>query len=127
MNNYNISFDDIFSKSYFKISQQKNILKAIRILIPDFEPAYATLNRNYRCKLVEKIQMASSCESPAKGILTIKQLKDLLETQLQTELKIETQIPSIKVCKENINTNLVRYYYAIFYCLIFQIYINFYT
>ncbi|XP_033195619.2 mitochondrial RNA polymerase isoform X1 [Bombus vancouverensis nearcticus] len=106
MNNYNISFDDIFSKSYFKISQQKNILKAIRILIPDFEPAYATLNRNYRCKLVEKIQMASSCESPAKGILTIKQLKDLLETQLQTELKIETQIPSIKVCKENINTNL---------------------
>lgn len=127
MNNYNISFDDIFSKSYFKISQQKNILKAIRILMPDFEPAYTTLNRNYRCKLLGEIPIASSCESPTKGILTIKELKNLFKTQLQTELAIETQIPSIKAHKEDINTNVVKYYYAIFYCLIFQIYINFYT
>lgn len=127
MKNYNISFNDIFSKSYFKIDQQENILKAIRILMPDFEPAYTTLNRNYRCKLVEEITMESNYESPAKGLLTIKELKNLLETQLQSELAIETEIPSIKPCKENISTDLVRYYYAIFYCLIFQIYINFYT
>lgn len=127
MNNYNISFDDIFSKSYYKIDQQENILKAIRILMPDFEPAYTTLNRNYRCKLVGEIPMESNYESPAKGLLTIEELKDLLETQLQTELAIETQISSIKPCEENINSDMVRYYYAIFYCLIFQIYINFYT
>lgn len=109
MNNYNISFDDIFSKSYFKIAQQENILKAIRILMPDFEPAYSTtLNRNYRCKLVGEILMESNYESPAKGLLTIKELKGLLETQLQTELAIETQIPSIEPRKENINTDMVR-------------------
>ncbi|XP_050594187.1 DNA-directed RNA polymerase, mitochondrial isoform X1 [Bombus affinis] len=106
MKNYNISFNDIFSKSYFKIDQQENILKAIRILMPDFEPAYTTLNRNYRCKLVEEITMESNYESPAKGLLTIKELKNLLETQLQSELAIETEIPSIKPCKENISTDL---------------------
>lgn len=106
MNTYNISFDDIFSKSYFTIDQGENILKAIRILIPDFEPAYTTLNRNYRCKLIGEIPMESNYESPAKGLFTIEELKDLLEIQFQNELAIETQIPSIKSCEENINTDL---------------------
>ncbi|XP_043592870.1 DNA-directed RNA polymerase, mitochondrial isoform X1 [Bombus pyrosoma] len=106
MNTYNISFDDIFSKSYFTIDQGENILKAIRILIPDFEPAYTTLNRNYRCKLMREIPMESNYESPAKGLFTIEELKDLLEIQFQNELAIKTQIPSIKSCKENINTDV---------------------
>ncbi|XP_060819906.1 DNA-directed RNA polymerase, mitochondrial isoform X2 [Bombus pascuorum] len=107
MNNYNISFDDIFSHTpYFKIDQQENILKAIRILMPNFEPAYTTLNRNYKCKLIRQIPMKSNYESPAKELFTIEELKDLFKTQLQTELAIETQIPSIESCKENRNTSL---------------------
>ncbi|XP_071857685.1 mitochondrial RNA polymerase isoform X2 [Bombus fervidus] len=107
MNNYNISFDDIFNhKPYFKIDQQENILKAIRILMPNFEPAYTTLNRNYECKLIRKILMESNYESPAKGLFTIEELKDLFKTQLEAELAIEIEIPSIETCKENRNISL---------------------
>ncbi|XP_031771738.1 DNA-directed RNA polymerase, mitochondrial [Apis florea] len=97
MNNYNISFDDIINKSYFKNDQQENVLKAIRILIPNFKPSSINIDTMYNCKLLNQIPMSNNYESPVKELLTKEELKDLLKIQLQNELAIEIQIPSIKL------------------------------
>lgn len=101
MNSYNISFNDVIVKSSFKYEQQENVLKTIRVLVPNFEPSYPELNTKYMCKLLKEIPMKSNYESPAKELLTFKELQDLTKTQLQNECTIEVQIPSI--CNESKN------------------------
>lgn len=123
MDNYNISFNDIINKSYFKNDQQENVLKAINILMPNFKPSFINIDTTYNCNFLNQIPMSNNYESPVKELLTNKELKNLLKTQFQNELAIEVQIPSIKINEKNINTDIVRYYCIIFYYLIFQIYL----
>lgn len=120
MNNYNISFDDIINKSYFTNDQQENVLKTIRILIPNFKPSSINIDTIYNCKLLNQIPMSNNYESPTKELLTNEELKDFLKIQFQNELAIEVQIPSIKLNEKN-DIDIVRYYCVIFYYLIFQI------
>ncbi|XP_076753141.1 mitochondrial RNA polymerase [Xylocopa sonorina] len=96
MNNYNISLNDIFNKSHFKNDQQEHVLNVIRTLLPDFEPVHSKLNTEYNCKLLKEVPNYSNYESPVKGLLTMEELKNLLKIQLQNELNIEAQIPSIE-------------------------------
>lgn len=123
MDNYNISFNDIINKSYFKNDQQENVLKAINILMPNFKPSFINIDTTYNCNFLNQIPMSNNYESPVKELLTNKELKNLLKKQFQNELAIEVQIPSIKINEKNINTDIVRYYCIIFYYLIFQIYL----
>lgn len=123
MDNYNISFNDIINKSYFKNDQQENVLKAINILMPNFKPSFINIDTTYNCNFLNQIPMSNNYESPVKELLTNKELKNLLKTQFQNELAIEVQIPSIKINEKNINTDIVRCYCIIFYYLIFQIYL----
>lgn len=123
MNNYNISFSDIINKSYFKNDQQENVLKAISILIPNFNHSFINIDTTYNCNFLNQIPMSNNYESPAKNLLTNKELKELLKIQLENELAIEVQIPSIKVNEKNINIDIVRCYCIILYYLIFQIYL----
>lgn len=123
MDNYNISFNDIINKSYFKNDQQENVLKAINILMPNFKPSFINIDTTYNCNFLNQIPMSNNYESPVKELLTNKELKNLLKKQFQNELAIEVQIPSIKINEKNINTDIVRCYCIIFYYLIFQIYL----
>lgn len=108
MNNYNISFSDIINKSYFKNDQQENVLKAISILIPNFNHSFINIDTTYNCNFLNQIPMSNNYESPAKNLLTNKELKELLKIQLENELAIEVQIPSIKVNEKNINTDIKK-------------------
>ncbi|PBC25264.1 DNA-directed RNA polymerase [Apis cerana cerana] len=106
MDNYNISFNDIINKSYFKNDQQENVLKAINILMPNFKPSFINIDTTYNCNFLNQIPMSNNYESPVKELLTNKELKNLLKKQFQNELAIEVQIPSIKINEKNINTDI---------------------
>ncbi|CAL7943645.1 unnamed protein product [Xylocopa violacea] len=108
MNNYNISFNDIFNKSHFKNDQKKHVLNVIRTVLPNFEPVYSDLNTNYECKLLKDMPRNSTYESPVKGLLTVEKLNNLLKNQLQNELAIEVQIPSIATCNNNRKTSVSK-------------------
>ena len=125
MNDYNVSFNDIFNKSYFTTDQEKNILKVIRILMPDFKLSHTTLDINYKCRILKNNLTGNNYESPVEGLLTMEELKHCFKIQLQTELAFEVEIPSIKLCDKNIKTSSVRLYNI----LLFNIsnYINFYN
>ncbi|XP_026669448.1 DNA-directed RNA polymerase, mitochondrial, partial [Ceratina calcarata] len=101
MNNYNISFNDIIIKSFFKIEQQENVLKTISMLQPNFKPSYPELSTKYMCKILRQAPIKSNYESPAKELLTIEELRDLSKIQFQSECMIEVKIPSICNDSEN--------------------------
>ncbi|KAK9307504.1 hypothetical protein QLX08_002136 [Tetragonisca angustula] len=105
MNDYNVSFNDIFNKSYFTTDQEKNILKVIRILMPDFKLSHTTLDINYKCRILKNNLTGNNYESPVEGLLTMEELKHCFKIQLQTELAFEVEIPSIKLCDKNIKTS----------------------
>lgn len=95
--------------------------------MPNFNPSSINIDTMYNCNLLNQIPMSNNYESPVKELLTNKKLNDLLKIQLQNELAIEIQIPSIKINEKNINADVVRYYYIILYYLIFQIYLSIIT
>ncbi|CAK9811077.1 DNA-directed RNA polymerase, mitochondrial [Anthophora plagiata] len=101
MASYNISFADIFNKSYLKEDQRKNILNLINILKPNFKSPDVKFSINYECQLLKTIPMINDYESPIKELLTIEELKKCFEIQLQNECAIEVQIPSIEAHEKN--------------------------
>nr|XP_012149174.1 PREDICTED: DNA-directed RNA polymerase, mitochondrial isoform X3 [Megachile rotundata]XP_012149175.1 PREDICTED: DNA-directed RNA polymerase, mitochondrial isoform X3 [Megachile rotundata] len=100
MNNYNISFNDIFNKSYFKKNQRENVFKSVRALMPDFEPTYTLPSTEYSCKLLSKILTQSNYRSPVQDLLTMEELQSCLEMQLRNESVGEVQIKSVESCKD---------------------------
>ncbi|KOX68053.1 DNA-directed RNA polymerase, mitochondrial [Melipona quadrifasciata] len=73
--NIEMNFNDIFNKSYFTIDQEKNILKVIRILLPDFKLSHTILDTNYKCRILKNNLTGNNYESPVEGLLTMEELK----------------------------------------------------
>ncbi|XP_053981123.1 DNA-directed RNA polymerase, mitochondrial [Hylaeus volcanicus] len=96
MNDNNISFNDIFTKSHFNCGQQNTVLNAIRHLNPKFNPSYTTLNTEYMYNLLSNVFKRNDYESPVKGLVTIDELKNYLNKQLENESALEVQIKSIE-------------------------------
>lgn len=109
MTNYNITFDDLFNKSYFKNNQRENVLKSIRVLIPNFEPLYALPSTEYACRLLSKPLTKNNYRSPVEGLLTMEELNDCLKEQVQNETAIEVQIKSVESSKDANTLHSVRY------------------
>lgn len=110
----NISFNDILTKSHFKYNQREIILGIIAQLEPTFEPLNDLENPlivKYTHNVLTKTSMENNYQSPVKGLLTIEELKEALNIQLQNERTIKIQIDSIDKSSKNINLIHVRYYY----------------
>ncbi|XP_029040441.2 DNA-directed RNA polymerase, mitochondrial [Osmia bicornis bicornis] len=105
MTNYNITFNDLFNKSYFTNNQRENVLKSIRVLIPNFEPSYDLPSTEYACGLLSKTLTKNNYRSPVEGLLTIEELKGYLKEQVQDETAIEVQIKSVESSR---NTNTLH-------------------
>ncbi|XP_015431251.1 PREDICTED: DNA-directed RNA polymerase, mitochondrial, partial [Dufourea novaeangliae] len=101
MTSNNISFNSIFNEAHFKHDQRENVLKTIRLLLPNFEPTYTKLDTKYKCELINKYPMMDNYQSPAKGIIKLEELKDYMKMQLQNEEDIEVLIESINSPPKN--------------------------
>ncbi|XP_076247512.1 mitochondrial RNA polymerase isoform X2 [Calliopsis andreniformis] len=100
MKQYHVLFNDIFNKSYFKNDQQDNVLKMVRLLQPEFKPVYTKRKTKNTCAILDKTLAQNNYESPVKDLLTINDLKNLTDTQIQNELLFEVEIENISNQKD---------------------------
>lgn len=96
MINNNISFNDIFNKSKFKLNQVENILKAIQLFKPEFQPVYTIPELSYNCKLMNNISKINSRISPVEDLLSVKELLNCLEKQINQESQFFIHVKSIE-------------------------------
>ena len=95
MDEKGISFNDILTKRTFKRDELEKVLQSVRLLEPNFEPFFDSPNVNYNCRLLGNIYENRSPESPAKGLFSLSDLKELERKQINVEISGHVQIKSV--------------------------------
>ncbi|KAL6424002.1 hypothetical protein ACFW04_009726 [Cataglyphis niger] len=94
MNRRGISFDDIMNTRLNK-AQRDAILQCIQFLNPQYRVHYRNIDSTYNCKLLQKLMVESNRQSPAKGVIVMNELRDMVRTQINMERQCELEVKSI--------------------------------
>lgn len=94
MNRRDISFDDIMN-TRLNTAQRDAILQCIQFLNPQYRVHYRDIDSTYNCKLLQKPMVESNRQSPAKGVIVMNELRDMVRTQINMERQCELEVKSI--------------------------------
>lgn len=106
--------NDLLDKAKFVYDQREIVQRAIRRIEPQFEPSYTPPILDYDCPLLEKLKLSDSTNrqgllaSPAKGLLTLEDMKNKGQMQLDMEMNGEIEVQNIAVQDEE--TDSVKLY-----------------
>ncbi|XP_043493489.1 DNA-directed RNA polymerase, mitochondrial isoform X2 [Polistes fuscatus] len=109
MINNGISFHDIFNKSKFKLNQVENILKAIQLFKPNYQPEYIRPEMSYNCNLLKDIDKLNSRKNLVEGVLSLEQLRNSLKMQIEQENKYLLSVQSVENLHSVDNNKLLHY------------------
>ncbi|CAH2250120.1 jg6847 [Pararge aegeria aegeria] len=111
MQEQGLTLNDLLDKTKFLHNQREMVLKAVRRLDPHYEPNYTPPELDYDCPLLDRIRLDNVenrkglMTSPAKGLLTLEDLKLKGKEQLAMEMAGEIEVQNIAV-KEEATTNV---------------------
>lgn len=89
-----ISFDDIMNMR-LNAAQRDAILQCIQFLDPQYHVQYRDIDSAYNCKLLQNLMIESNRQSPAKGVVVMNELRDMVHTQVDMERQCELEVKSI--------------------------------
>lgn len=133
---HNFTLNDILDKSIFVRDQREIVLKAIRIIEPNFEPCYSPIDLQYSNKLLNNLnrnvkeidfnvleiegKMEGSEIMDSKAGFTKQQLEEMAKEQLSNELDGYITVKSIEKFPEP--TQNVLNYVSIYSCFLYSIF-----
>ncbi|XP_072762976.1 DNA-directed RNA polymerase, mitochondrial [Anoplolepis gracilipes] len=94
MSRRGISFDNIMN-TRMNVTQRDAVLKCIQFLDPEYRVQYRDIDSAYNCKLLRNLIMNNNYQSPAKGVIGTRELRDMMRTQVDMEKQCELEVKSI--------------------------------
>ncbi|CAG9564536.1 unnamed protein product [Danaus chrysippus] len=101
-----MTLNDLLDQSKFLYDQREVVLKAVRRLEPNFEPHYTPPILDHECSLLEDLKLdkvhnrMGLLTSPAKGLMTLEQLREKGREQLDMEINGEVEVHNISLKEE---------------------------
>ncbi|KAK8723017.1 hypothetical protein OTU49_012002 [Cherax quadricarinatus] len=106
-----IDINSLFNKVNFVRKGYENALRAVRRVLPSFEPQPETISFGYNCSLVDSLNnslYSTQIASPADGVVTEAELIKWAEEQFAMEMKSEVVINSIVNAEKSKDTQYYR-------------------
>lgn len=94
MNHSGVSFDKIMNVQ-MNVTQRDTVLQCIRLLDPEYRVKYRDIDTAYSCNLLQNLAMKNNYQSPAKGVVTMDELRDMMCTQIDMEKKCKVDVKSV--------------------------------
>lgn len=94
MSRYGISFDQIMNVP-MNATRRNTILQCIRLLDPQYHIQNEDIDITYSCNLLKNLRMNNNYQNPAKGVMTMNELQDMIRTQIDMEKQIKVDVKSI--------------------------------
>lgn len=95
MGRYDVSFDDIINVSQTKATNRDAVLRCIRLASPEYDATYTNFDKMYNCKLLRNLKASSSYHSPAEGVVTLDEIRQTVQAQVDIEMQQELEVNSI--------------------------------
>lgn len=94
MSRSGISFDKIMN-AQMSVTQRDTVLQCIRLLDPQYLVKYENIDTAYNCKLLQNVTMNNNHQSPAKGVVNMNELRDMMCTQIDMEKQCKVDVKSV--------------------------------
>lgn len=95
MNRSGVFFDDVLNLSQSKAAHREAILRCIRLTSPKYQPTYSNFDQTYDCKLLQNLQVSSNRHCPSEGVVTLDELRQTVQTQIDAEMQQEVEVKNI--------------------------------
>ncbi|XP_011140975.1 DNA-directed RNA polymerase, mitochondrial isoform X2 [Harpegnathos saltator] len=105
MNQHGVFFDDVLNISQMKGTQREAIYKCVCLASPEHNASYPDFERPYNCKLLQNLKL-DNYHSPAKGVVTLDELRQMIQTQINTEMQQELEVKNIDRFTGDVNIRL---------------------
>ncbi|KAL4141406.1 hypothetical protein QTP88_004049 [Uroleucon formosanum] len=90
------SFNNLFENCIYIGNQREQVLKAVQLLDPLFEPHLSIENIYYSCPLLDHLNsQKSTFKCPAKGLFTEKNILECARKQLESEMSTIVKVQSV--------------------------------
>ncbi|KAL6260323.1 hypothetical protein P5V15_007854 [Pogonomyrmex californicus] len=94
--NYNgITFNEIINTSQINKTQTDTILQTIKSLDPQYRVYYKDINMAHNCNLLNNLTTNNNYQSPAKGVVTMEELRDMVDRQIRMEKQCKINVKNI--------------------------------
>lgn len=114
MSNNDISFDDLMN-TIMDVTRRDAVLRCIRIVQPKYQIKYRDIDTVYNCKLLRNLRASHSrYQSPAKGVVTMDELQDMVRTQVDMEKRCNLKVKSVApfTGDPNVRQQAVSWFYS---------------
>ncbi|XP_032688017.1 DNA-directed RNA polymerase, mitochondrial isoform X2 [Odontomachus brunneus] len=95
MTRYKVFFSDILNTSQMKPAHREAILRCIRLASPEYNATYPSFDNSYKCKLLQNLKVGHNYHSPTKGIVSLNELRQVVQTQIDAEMQQELKVENI--------------------------------
>ncbi|XP_029176910.1 DNA-directed RNA polymerase, mitochondrial isoform X2 [Nylanderia fulva] len=89
-----VSFNDVMN-TRMNATQRETVLQCIQFLDPQYEVQYREINSAHNCKLLRKLMKNSNYQSPARNVVDMNELRDMVKKQVDMERQCELEVKSI--------------------------------
>jgi len=101
MNRSGISFNEIMNASPMNATQRNTLLRCMRLLDPNYHIQLRNVDIAHSCNLLKNLTMDNNYQSPAKGVLTMDELRDMMRTQINIEKQCNMDVKSVALFTGN--------------------------
>lgn len=103
MAHHKVFFNDVLNVPQIKTEHREAILRCVRLASPEYEASYPSLDNSYKCKLLQNLKMGCNYHSPAKGVISLDELRQIVQTQVDTEMQQEMEVKNIAAFTGDVN------------------------
>ncbi|XP_020292471.1 DNA-directed RNA polymerase, mitochondrial isoform X2 [Pseudomyrmex gracilis] len=95
MNAKGISVNKMMDVSHMNTTQRDLILQFIRVTDPEYHVQYTDIDTAYKCRLLKNLTADSNYQSPAKTVVRMDELRDMMRKQIDMEKQCELEVSNI--------------------------------
>ncbi|EGI66288.1 PREDICTED: DNA-directed RNA polymerase, mitochondrial [Acromyrmex echinatior] len=100
MNHNGISFDQIINTS-LNATQRNAVLHCMKSFDPNYCAQSQANNISYNCNLMRDLTNNNNWQSPAKGVVTLDELRDMMNVQINIEKQCTMDVKSVALFTED--------------------------
>ncbi|KAL0128377.1 hypothetical protein PUN28_003577 [Cardiocondyla obscurior] len=89
-----VSFDEIMNMQ-MNTTQRNSIFRCMKLLNSQYHVQHRNTDITYDCNLLKDLTTNNNNQSPAKGVVTISELQDLMDIQVNIEKQSKVDIKSV--------------------------------
>ncbi|XP_071557732.1 DNA-directed RNA polymerase, mitochondrial [Temnothorax nylanderi] len=97
-----VSFDEVMNVQ-MNATQRNTVLQCIRLLDSQYRIQHEDIDTAYSCNLLKNLTMNNDYRSPAKGVVTMNELREMMRTQIDLENQCKVAVKSVALFTGNPN------------------------